>query len=153
MGDDPKNNLTSAVHFLHWKNIPVNFWRWINFNPREMACRSTGSIIVVNSFMDRLQALRDKVGKPLLISSGYRSPEYNVRVSKTGPAGPHTTGRAVDIVASGDLALTLILAGRGLGFTGIGLLQHGAISGRFLHLDDLPSENSRPRPTVWTYRE
>src|SRR6185312_8921618 len=100
-------------------------WRWPNFTPEEMACHGDGTLVVDEEFMDRLQALRTKLGFPLPISSGYRSPSYNSAVSHTGDDGPHTTGRAADIVIRGSSAVKLIAAALDLGFTGIGISQKG----------------------------
>jgi hypothetical protein len=36
-----------------------------------------------------------------------------------------------------------------MGFTGIGIAQKG--EGRYVHLDDLPSVEGQPRPTLWSY--
>jgi len=58
------------------------------------------------AFLDRLQALRNKVG-PLVISSGYRSVAHPVEVVK-GKPGTHTMGRAVDIVCRGEKAVEVL---------------------------------------------
>ena len=97
------------------------------------------------SFIDMLDDLREKLGFPFIITSGYRCPKHNKEVSNTGEAGPHTTGRAADISASGAHALDIIVHGYRSGFKGIGAKQKG--QGRFIHLDDIP----RPYPTFWSY--
>ena len=43
----------------------------------EIACRGTGKLLVNKAALDRLQALRDGWGKPLIVRSVYRSPEHN----------------------------------------------------------------------------
>lgn len=100
-------------------------------------------------FLDRMDSLREAVGFPLRVSSGYRCPQHNATVSSTGPDGPHTTGRAVDLAVSHWQAHKVLTAAVALGFTGIGVKQHG--SGRFIHLDDLAPDVDRPRPTIWSY--
>ena len=132
----------------HWSDVSTGAWRWQHFSPYEMACKGTGKLLLVPSFMDRLQALRELVG-PLPVSSGYRSEEHDAVV---GGAGVHTSGRAVDILAHGRQAFLIAgLAGE-LGFTGIGLRQAGPYEKRFVHLDDLGTEETKgPRPWVWTY--
>ncbi len=100
-------------------------------------------------FLMRLDQLRDAVGFPLRVSSGYRCPAHNAKGSSTGPDGPHTTGRAVDLAVSHWQAHRVVAEALKLGFTGIGVKQHGP--GRFIHLDDLPADVGRPRPTIWSY--
>lgn len=136
----------------HWRD--VEGWHWSNFSPREMAERSEGwergntPILIVPEFMDRLQAVRNACGFPLSVTSGYRSPEYNAQVSRSGPGGVHTTGRAVDIQIFGAPALRLVEYALRYGFTGIGVNQSGHHLGRFIHLDDV--QDAR-RPALWSY--
>ena len=126
-------------------------WRWENFPYAELVRVCTGGVRMVPAFLDRLQALRLSFQRPIVLTSAYRSPEHNLKVSTTGAAGPHTTGRAVDVLISGVGALDLVAMAWGHGFTGIGLKQHGQHDKRFLHLDDLTPGPDRPRPWIWTY--
>lgn len=100
-------------------------------------------------FVARLDALRDSYGLPMTVTSGYRCPVHNQRVSTTGAAGPHTTGKAVDIAVSGRNAYALLRLAYEYGFTGIGINQKGA--SRFVHLDTLTDAAGQPRPWVWSY--
>ena len=128
---------------------PEDFARWPNFGRHEFACKGSGQCRMAPLFMDKVQLLRERYNKPMRISSGYRSPEHNAKVSSTGTEGPHTTGRAVDIMVSrGDAYLLLKLALE-MNFTGIGISQKG--ENRFIHLDDLTEDETAPRPTVWSY--
>ena len=104
-----------------------------------------------DGFMLKLVALRERVGFPMPVTSGYRSPEDNAAISTTGADGPHTTGRAVDVSISGENAYKLIAAALSAGFSGIGIKQHGPTNGRYVHLDDLTSPEY-PRPRIWTYK-
>jgi uncharacterized protein YcbK (DUF882 family) len=138
-----------AHWFAHYSEVPKKLWRWKNFTPREMACRKTGSILVVPRFMDRLQALRTYLKRPLKINSGYRSPEHDRAI---GGGGNHPKGRAADIGIFGDSALDVVIGAEAHGFTGIGVKQHGPLQGRFIHLDDLDDSETRgPRPHIWSY--
>jgi zinc D-Ala-D-Ala carboxypeptidase len=110
----------------------------------------TGAKYMDSTFLQMLDQLREKCGFPLEISSGYRSPEYNAAVSKTGENGPHTTGKAADIKVSGTNAYILLKHAFAMGFTGIGISQKGAHQSRFIHLDILGSDQG-PRPVVWSY--
>lgn len=47
-----------------------------------------------------LQPLRDMLGKPVIVTSGYRSVEVNKRVGGE-PTSAHLTGRAADIYVAG----------------------------------------------------
>ena len=102
-------------------------------------------------FMNRLERVRHEYNKPMRLSSAYRSPEHNAKVSSTGTTGPHTTGRAVDVLVSGSDALDLIDCAIFNGITGIGISQKGPHDKRFVHLDDLPDAPGQPRPWVWSY--
>lgn len=133
----------------NWKDVTA--WPWDHFTPEEMACRGDGSLKLDEKLMDRLQKLRETVGFALNVSSGYRSPSYNAKVSDTGNDGPHTEGRAVDVLVAGGQAWALIQAATQLGFTGIGISQRGDPAKRFVHLDICSELESRPRPWVWTY--
>lgn len=98
-------------------------------------------------FMDRLQALRKAYGKPLIVSSGYRSPLHPIEAAKPLP-GAHSTGHAVDLAVRGEDAYKILVLAPQFGFTGIGVQQKG--SGRFIHLDDIVDPRF-PRPTIWSY--
>jgi len=127
---------------------------WPNFTRAELVCRcGCGRMEMDEAFMYWIQDLRVSLGFPFPISSAYRCPNHNRRVSTTGTDGPHTTGLAIDIAVSGSQAHALLKAAMQSGyFTGIGLKQSGPPSGRFIHLDMLDSRvHSRPRPWIWTY--
>lgn len=88
---------------------------------------------------------------PFVISSGYRCPAHNNRVSSTGYDGPHTRGVAVDIQVMGQNAHKLLEWALRTGkFTGIGINQNGPHEKRFIHLDMLKGDETF-RPTVWSY--
>lgn len=141
------------VEYRSVVDLPPGVWRWPHVHPqREWACKGSGVILIVPSFLDRIENLRTRVGFALPINSGYRSPSHNAAVSFTGDDGPHTTGRAVDIAVHGVRALEVLAAAMQLGFTGFGLKQDGPVQGRYIHLDDLESNtDGRVRPALWTY--
>lgn len=120
------------------------------FHLNEFECRcGCGRAEMNPTFLVALDQLRERYGKPLVVTSGYRCPSYNSKVSSTGPTGPHTTGKAADLRVDRGDAYRLLKLALDAGFTGIGVQQKGA--GRFLHLDMLPSGPGQPRPTVWSY--
>ena len=88
----------------------------------------------------RLQIMRDDIGKPLSINSGFRNPRVN-RAVRGVANSQHVTGRAADISVTGHDRKELVVAALKAGFTGIGLGRN------FLHVD------TRPGPlTVWQYQ-
>lgn len=126
---------------LDWRAYP-------NFSEAEFRCRGSGRCDMDPEFMEALQTLRTALGFPFIVSSGFRSPEYNNRVSSTGLDGPHTTGKAVDIRVYGERAYRLVAAAPQYGFSGIGVSQKGNHASRFIHLDrGLPDL----RPWIWSY--
>lgn len=124
---------------MDWSNYP-------NFTKAEFSCSHTGDCNMQPAFMERLQTLRIAFGKPMTISSGYRSPLHPIEAAKAKP-GPHSTGRACDVLVRGADALKLVELAIKHGFTGIGVNQKGA--SRFIHIDDLTSADGRP--TIWSY--
>ena len=123
---------------MDWSKYP-------NFAESEFRCSETGECKMQADFMRRLQALREEYGKPMPVTSGYRSPQHSIEASKSAP-GVHTRGIACDVAVSGREAYELLSLAPKHGFTGIGVAQKG--SGRFLHLDTF---KGGPRPNVWSY--
>jgi len=118
-----------------------------HFSDEELRCKcGCGRQEMQPDFMEKIEQLRVAVGFSLPVTSAYRCPEYNARVSSTGLAGPHTTGRAIDFGVDRERAFRLLETALRLGgFTGVGVQQKGAA--RFVHLDDL----AQGRPTIWSY--
>lgn len=127
-------------------DIKETDWRWRYFTRGEMKCKGSGECRMDPEFMDVLEAIREEYGSPMVITSGYRSPDYNTKVSYTGTAGPHTTGRAVDVSIRGKNALRLLKIALAHGVTGVGVAQKG--NSRFLHLDMVDGVS---RPMIWSY--
>ncbi|MDC0529213.1 D-Ala-D-Ala carboxypeptidase family metallohydrolase [Gammaproteobacteria bacterium] len=122
------------------------------FSDKELACKCgecSGENQMSPAFMERLDELRSEYGKPIILSSAYRCPAHNKKVSSTGENGPHTTGKAVDIKVSGQDAHRVTRIAFRLGFTGIGIKQSGRWQSRFIHVDTLSMGDTRPR--VWSY--
>jgi zinc D-Ala-D-Ala carboxypeptidase len=124
---------------------------WPHFTQKELACRHCGDHKINFNFMNQLESLRIEYEHPMMLTSAYRCPEHNAKISSTGIGGPHTTGKAVDIQVCGESAYKLIRLAIKHGFTGIGLCQKGPYEERFVHLDTLTKEDGAPRPRIWTY--
>lgn len=118
------------------------------FSNDELKCKHCGSNKMDQDFLNWLDKVREEYGKPMKLSSAYRCPEHNAKVSSTGRNGPHTTGKAVDVLVSGKDAHALTMIALKKGATGLGVRQNGAHDGRFLHLDCLQGPT---RPWVWNY--
>ena len=63
--------------YTHWRDVPATAWRWANVSPAEIACRGTGKLLVNETALDKLQALRNRLGKLLIMRSTYSGPEHN----------------------------------------------------------------------------
>ena len=122
----------------------MNWLDYPNFTEAEFRCRHSGETKMHPDFMRRLQHLRSVYGRPMQVTSGYRSPQHPVEARKRQP-GEHTSGRAADIAVQGAEALRIIQLALGLGFTRFGVKQKG--SGRFIHLGDSPDHP----PGIWSY--
>jgi len=76
-----------------------------NFNLSEFKCRDGSSVPDemlenVQLLCDNLQVLRDHIGKPIRVISGYRSPKYNRRIGGAKKS-QHMISKAADIKVSG----------------------------------------------------
>lgn len=116
--------------YRHFRDVPQNLWRWPNFSPAEIACRGTGQIKLHPEALDKLQALRDRLGKPLIVRSAYRSPEHN-RAVGGAPRSKHMDGTAFDIAMSNHDPVAFEAAAREVGFLGFGFYPRSG----FIHVD------------------
>ncbi|MFZ7134357.1 MAG: D-Ala-D-Ala carboxypeptidase family metallohydrolase [Eubacteriales bacterium] len=48
-----------------------------NFNEKEFACPCCGKTVINMDIVNKLQKLRDFIGFPIVITSGYRCDKYN----------------------------------------------------------------------------
>ncbi len=124
---------------MNWNDYP-------NFSKSEFDCKHTGRNEMRPEFLERLQELRNRYGRPIIISSGYRDPSHPVEAKKASP-GTHSLGLACDIACQGEEAYKILKLAFELGFCGIGIKQHG--TGRFIHLD--MAAHPFARPNLWSY--
>ena len=59
----------TTTTYAHFSDVPESAWRWPNFSPAEIACRGTDKLLVNDPALDKLQALRNRLGKPLIVRS------------------------------------------------------------------------------------
>jgi hypothetical protein len=120
----------STMFYEHWREAPEGTWRWPNFSPAEIACRGTGKLLVNEPALDKLQALRDRLGKPLIVRSAYRSPEHN-RAVGGATRSKHLDGTAFDIAMANHDPVVFEAAAREVGFLGFGFYPRSG----FMHVD------------------
>lgn len=116
------------------------------FSNEELSCPCCGENKFNPQSLLRFNRLREYLGFPLQMTSGYRCEKYN---RKIGATQSHATGHCGDLSVNRQRAYAVLAAAPKFGFTGIGIHQKGAR--RFIHLDDLKATYSRVRPTVWSY--
>ena len=121
--------------YKHWSHYPVGNWRWPNFRREEVACkngpgRSPGTLAIHEETMDKLQLLRERLGKPMIITSAYRTPKYNQRVGGVH-SSMHLKARAFDVSMRNHDPHEFEAAARAVGFTGFGFYP----SMGFMHID------------------
>lgn len=119
------------IYFDHWSKVPANIWRWPSFSPEEIACRGTGKVGFEPAAMDKLQALRDLLGAPLMLNSAYRSPEYNAKLKGAAKNSYHMKAMAFDVSMANHDPVRFEAAARKVGFTGLGFYQRS----NFIHVD------------------
>ena len=122
--------------YRHFREVPNSLWRWKNFSPAEIACRGTGQLKLVPEALDRLQELRDLLGKPLIVRSAYRSREHN-RAVGGAKASKHMDGMAFDIAMANHDPVAFEVAAREVGFLGFGYYPRSG----FMHIDLGPARS------------
>lgn len=123
--------------YSHYSQVKPEHWPYRFFVPQELASKGDGSLLVVHDAIARLDAMREAVGKPFIITSAYRDPLHNARVGGA-PRSYHKQGRAFDIALRGHDKDALRRAAEQAGFGGI------AFANSFIHVD------TGPRRT-WSY--
>ena len=111
-----------------------------HFKVREFACSDGSDVVFVStSLVDILEAIRVHFGRPVTITSGYRTVSYNANLKNSSKKSQHCNGLAADIKVAGvSPAAVADYAGQLLpGTGGIGLY------GSFVHID------VRPGPSRW----
>lgn len=106
-----------------------------NFCVREFACKDgTDKILISDALVELLQAIRDRFGAPVIISSGYRTPAHDKRIGGSG-SGYHTKGMAADIYISSVPPIKIAAFAQSL-LGRSGGVECGAYSfGGYVHVD------------------
>lgn len=124
-------------------------WHSDYFSHDEMKCKCGCEQAPMSpKFMEMLDELRTRFGRPLIVSSGYRCPAHPIEIKKS-KAGAHASAKAVDLAVERADAHEVMRIAFSMGFKRIGVQQKG--SGRFIHLDIAEESDGFPSPTVWSY--
>jgi len=131
-------NLQINAYFLKDFQVKVSQ----DFTVGEFACRKTSTMVLLApTLITLLQQLRTRLNKPVHITSGYRTPEYNAKI-KGAAESRHMLGLAADLeVPKGTTNWELAGLAYVVGFRRIGV-AHG-----FIHVDIAPGE------AYWCYSD
>lgn len=111
-----------------------------HFRESEMACPCCGVWQAHPLLVWCLEELRARIGRPLIVNSGYRCPAHNATVGGHGES-LHMSGRAADVRAAGMTGDELLAAAQGIPYiVGFG------VGRRYLHVDIGPGARR-----VWRY--
>jgi len=112
------------------------------FEVSDFDCQETGRNEMDMEFLKRLDLLREAVGFPLYVTSGFRCPEgHSIEKTKATP-GTHSRGIAADLAVSGGVQRRILVEkALQLDFKGVGVAQG------FVHVDDRDTT-----PVMWKYK-
>ena len=118
-----------------------------NFTVREFRCRDGSDVVMIDeSLVMLLQCIREHFGKPITITSGYRTAAHNAAVGGA-KSSQHLLGRAADIQVAGvsveDVAAYAESLLTGWGGVGRYPVKAGRAKG-WVHVD------TRPNKSRWT---
>jgi len=101
-----------------------------SFHLKEVQCKCSRcrSVRISRKAISKLQELRDAIGKPIYVTSGYRCPPHNEEVGGVSNSR-HKVGDAFDIVVSGMTPRQVAEEAERIGFDGVGTYSS------FTHVD------------------
>ncbi len=118
-----------------------------NFTVYEFRCRDGSDVVMIDeSLVVLLQCIREHFGKPITITSGYRTGTHNTAVGGSR-SSQHLLGRAADIQVAGVSVEDVAAYAESLlpGWGGVGRypVKAGRTKG-WVHVD------TRPNKSRWT---
>ena len=111
----------------------------INNQPTKEATEALGCLV-----QNLLQPLRDKLRRPIIVTSGYRCPELNKLVGGSQNS-QHVLGQAVDIVVRGMTPRTLAEFVTRTGLVFDQMIVEETTNGSWLHLSYTRKFNRKER--------
>lgn len=127
---------------MEWTTI--RYFRPAEFDSKDAP--GSGFSMMEYAFVTRLDRLRHEWGKPLVVSSGFRTMAHNASVGGV-PDSAHLRGVAADVATRSlkDAIKLAIIAAR-VGFPRVGV----DLKGRLVHVD---TDITLPNPVTWFYNE
>lgn len=126
----------------------LNYSKWPNFSPEKLRCQHTGldnpNEVAFTRLMDKIQMIRTWYGKPMYVTSAYRSPQHPIEARKSKP-GQHTIA-AIDFSVPTEDRHMIVKKMFEEDFTGIGWSLNGK-GGVFIHGDLRHPDKAR----IWSY--
>ncbi len=112
-----------------------------NFPDLEIACKCGCGTLPKASAIISLQALRQKMGRALIVYSGARCEKHN-KAEGGAPESRHVSGEAFDVECNDSrLRVQIIRNAIAVGFNGIGIAKS------FVHIDLRPAAEE----VCWIY--
>lgn len=119
----------NGILYDHYSDAPWDEDRWPNFSAAELACPHCDEYYHSILFLDAIQFVRTKTGKPVRLNSAHRCWFYNASKRIGGAPLSEHKKIAGDIDLEGHDRIGLRDACIEAGFTGFGYY------GTFLHVD------------------
>ena len=113
-----------------------------HFKADEFRCKCCGNLLISMELVILLDNLREALGEPLIIASGYRCSKHNAEVGGS-PNSAHLTGKAVDLkINDSRMRFKIMDYLLSVGIDRIGIAKD------FIHFD---IDEDRPKEVIWLY--
>ena len=110
------------------------------FKQSEFKCPCCGEIIVSAYLIHLLNIIREPLGKPMIINSGYRCKKYNKKVGGK-ESSAHLRGTAADIKCTNSTdRYSIVSLALASGFKRVGVYN------TFIHID---VDDELPKEVLW----